>query len=188
MFKLAQGMQQRGVPIDGVGLQFHWSLANHDSLASVAQNMARFHTLGLEVHITGPCFSLVLVDALMHTCRSTNVLVCLDSAFFFFLHNHSFVLELTRLAAVPTELDIKCTSGSTPCTPSLLNAQGELYAAILKTCLDAPNCKSFETWGVADNHSWLRADTAPLLFDTNYRPKPAVDALINLMLNHTRSA
>ena len=32
--------------------QFHWSLANHDTLESVASNMARLDKLGLEVHIT----------------------------------------------------------------------------------------------------------------------------------------
>ena len=53
MYNLVKGMQSRGVPIDGVGLQFHWSLDGHESLSSVAQNMARFHDLGLEVHITG---------------------------------------------------------------------------------------------------------------------------------------
>ena len=37
VYKLVKGMQARGVPIDGVGLQFHWSLDNHDSLADVAK-------------------------------------------------------------------------------------------------------------------------------------------------------
>ena len=48
-----------------------------------------------------------------------------------------------------TEMDIKCVpkGSSKPCTPDLLDAQAKLYADILGVCLEAPNCKSFETWG-----------------------------------------
>ena len=86
-----------------------------------------------------------------------------------------------------TELDIKCVpEGSTaPCTPNLLNAQAKLYADILATCLAAPSCTSFETWGFTDKHTWEGAATAPLPFGVDYRAKPAVDAMINLMLNTT---
>jgi hypothetical protein len=52
VYKLVKGMKDRNVPIDGVGLQFHWNLGQHGSLASVAQNMARLAALGLEIHIT----------------------------------------------------------------------------------------------------------------------------------------
>jgi len=137
IFEYVQGMVQRGIPIDGVGLQFHWSLANHDTLESVASNMARLDKLGLEVHIT--------------------------------------------------ELDIKCTpkGSGKPCTPQLLNAQAKLYADILRTCLDAPNCKSFEVWGFTDRHTWIGTASAPLLFDADYNPKPAAFALINELLNTT---
>ena len=133
-------MQKRGVPIDGVGLQFHWNLDGHDPLGDVAANMARLGALGLEVHIT--------------------------------------------------ELDIKCVpeGSSRPCTPQLLNQQAELYAEILATCLAAPSCTSFETWGVSDRHTWIGTSTAPLLFDVDYEPKPAANALINLLLNTSARA
>ena len=89
-----------------------------------------------------------------------------------------------------TELDIKCTpkGSGIPCTPSLLNAQAALYADILRTCLEQPKCKVFETWGFTDKHSWIGEAAAPLLFDAAYRAKPAVDAMINLMLNTTTQA
>lgn len=137
MYKLVKSMQDRNIPIDGVGLQFHWGVQGHDSLDSVAQNMARFAALGLEIHIT--------------------------------------------------ELDIKCTpkNSGQPCTPNLLNLQAQLYADILKTCLAQPKCTSFETWGFTDKHTWIGSASAPLLFDVNYKPKPAFDALVNLLLNGT---
>ena len=52
VYHLVKGMKQRGIPIDGVGLQFHISVGNHPSLDGIAQNMARLGKLGLEVHIT----------------------------------------------------------------------------------------------------------------------------------------
>ena len=57
-----------------------------------------------------------------------------------------------------TELDIKCIpqgSKTQTCDANRLNAQAQLYAAILKTCLEAKSCKSFETWGFVDSHSWV---------------------------------
>ena len=135
VYALVKGMQERNIAIDGVGLQFHWSLDQHDSLLDVATNMKRLGDLGLLVHIT--------------------------------------------------ELDIKCVPQNSGriCDSNLLNAQAELYAGILKTCLDAPSCQSFETWGFVDSDSWLGEATAPLLFDRAYNPKPAVAAMINLLLN-----
>uniref|UniRef100_A0A7S0J3K3 endo-1,4-beta-xylanase n=2 Tax=Calcidiscus leptoporus TaxID=127549 RepID=A0A7S0J3K3_9EUKA len=134
VYKLVSGMRSRGVPIDGVGLQFHWSLDSHDPLSEVAANMKRMADLDLEVHIT--------------------------------------------------ELDIKCVpqGSSEKCTPARLNAQAELYAQIVSTCLAAPNCKSVETWGFTDKHTWIGSSTEPLPFDANYKPKPAVDAMINVLL------
>lgn len=52
----------------------------------------------------------------------------------------------------------------------------------IRVCLDAPNCKSFETWDFVDSKSWIGEATAPLLFDRDYQPKPAVAAMINEML------
>ena len=85
-----------------------------------------------------------------------------------------------------TELDIKCVAqrSSEPCTPERLKAQAALYAQIVSTCLAAPNCKAVETWGFTDRHTWIGSSTAPLPFDANYRPKPAVDAMINALLRN----
>jgi hypothetical protein len=45
-------MKQRGIPIDGVGLQMHISVDSYPAFTDVAANIARLGTLGLEVHIT----------------------------------------------------------------------------------------------------------------------------------------
>ena len=97
-------------------------------------------------------------------------------------------------------------------TPELLYAQAQLYADILMTCIAAPTCKSFEvglciidhesciqnhgfciqndgfcisnvqSWGFTDKDTWIGEASHPLPFDENYKPKPAVPAMINAML------
>jgi GH35 family endo-1,4-beta-xylanase len=52
VYNLVKGMKERGIPIDGVGLQFHISVDGHPPLEEIAENMARLGKLGLEVHIT----------------------------------------------------------------------------------------------------------------------------------------
>ncbi len=54
IYAMAQDFKTRGVPLDGIGFQFHVDLTFDDpnALASVATNFQRFAALGLEIHIT----------------------------------------------------------------------------------------------------------------------------------------
>ena len=49
---LVKGLQQRKVPIDGVGFQFHINNQYLKNLESIEANLKRFAALGLDVHIT----------------------------------------------------------------------------------------------------------------------------------------
>ncbi|WP_276255006.1 endo-1,4-beta-xylanase [Halomontanus rarus] len=51
IYDLLERLLERGVPIDGVGLQFH-ALAGRPDPESVAENIRRFQDLGLDVQIT----------------------------------------------------------------------------------------------------------------------------------------
>jgi endo-1,4-beta-xylanase len=51
IYAMVKDFKQRGVPIDGVGLQMHISQLDLNT-ASVAANIARLTALGLQVHIT----------------------------------------------------------------------------------------------------------------------------------------
>jgi len=51
VYKMAKRFKQRGVPIDGIGMQMH-VLHGAPNIASIATNIARFTKLGLQVHIT----------------------------------------------------------------------------------------------------------------------------------------
>jgi endo-1,4-beta-xylanase len=52
VYALVQGMMQRGVPIDGVGLQMHVRSDASPEPAEFAASLQRLAGLGLEVHIT----------------------------------------------------------------------------------------------------------------------------------------
>jgi len=52
VYDLVKGMQERGIPIDGVGMQFHIRTGMDQNLDTVAQNIQRLADLGLQVHIT----------------------------------------------------------------------------------------------------------------------------------------
>jgi len=52
IYNLVKGMVERGVPIDGVGLQMHLILESPPQKADVIENMTRLGDLGLEVNIT----------------------------------------------------------------------------------------------------------------------------------------
>jgi len=95
-----------------------------------------------------------------------------------------------------TEMDVRCAPAAdgTICGAARLAAQADIYAGMLGACLanakpTAPSgrggCKSFETWGFTDRHTWLwdfqnpkHLDMQPLPFDGNYNAKPAYAAML----------
>ena len=68
-----------------------------------------------------------------------------------------------------------------PFDPAALQAQARVYRASLATCLAAPNCHTYVTWGFTDRYSWVPATFPPfgeaLPFDADLVPKPAAYAL-----------
>ena len=82
-----------------------------------------------------------------------------------------------------TEMDVRHKSNK----PSayLLDVQARIYRDLFQACVTQESCKAFVTWGVGDRDSWIpRAFPgygAALLFDNDYRPKPAYQALMRLL-------
>jgi endo-1,4-beta-xylanase len=79
-----------------------------------------------------------------------------------------------------TEMDVKCAK----CDAARLQAQAQVYADVLGACLANVNCKSFETWGIFDGDTWIGSDQSPLLFDTQWAPKPAYTAVLSTLQHH----
>ncbi len=140
IYALVKGLQQRGVPIDGVGLQMHVRLPEASlygvavpPITDVAANMQRYADLGLLVYIT--------------------------------------------------EMDVLVGRNA---TQAQLEAQARAYADMLRVCLAASNCPVFSVWGVTDRYSWIRTILGftweqPLPFDQEFQPKPAYNALRDVL-------
>ena len=57
-----------------------------------------------------------------------------------------------------------------------LARQRQVYRDAIAACAGLPGFAGVTFWGVTDRHSWIHArfgEDAPLLFDRDYRPKPA---------------
>jgi endo-1,4-beta-xylanase len=76
--------------------------------------------------------------------------------------------------------------GDTPSAADLA-AQADFFRQELEVCLALPHCKSFSMWGFTDKYSSLAPDDGygeighGLIFDETYAPKPAYDALADVL-------
>ncbi|WP_175440128.1 endo-1,4-beta-xylanase [Micromonospora nigra] len=93
--------------------------------------------------------------------------------------------NLRRFAALGvsvaiTELDVRIQLPTN--TEKLLN-QALLYQHMLRACLTVATCESFTVWGFTDASSWISSHYpgygAACLYDEQFRPKPARDALLH---------
>jgi len=79
-----------------------------------------------------------------------------------------------------TELDLRLRL---PAGANALAAQAADYASIVAACRSTPRCVGVTTWGITDDRSWVPSYFsgygAALPFDENYRPKPAVEAIMD---------
>jgi endo-1,4-beta-xylanase len=134
IYAMVRDFRQRGVPIDGVGLQMHVAHL-HADIASISENIRRLTLLGIQVHITEMDVALP-VDALGNA------------------------------------------------RPEDLRRQADIFRDIVSACLAYPRCTAIQTWGFTDKYSWIgshskKTEGAALLFDREYRTKPAYEAVRN---------
>ncbi len=89
-----------------------------------------------------------------------------------------------------TELDVRHAGKP---TDAILQRQAADYRRVFDTCLASEYCTAIVTWGVSDRYTWLRGanlgffnnpDTTALLFDDDYKPKPAYTAVLDALARH----
>ncbi len=87
-----------------------------------------------------------------------------------------------------TELDIGFPKGSAGKLGAADYAkQGHLYRQFMDVFLEEPNMGEFVIWGLTDAHSWLdeqQGKTEGLLYDKQYKPKPAFDSIMVSLKSH----
>lgn len=69
-----------------------------------------------------------------------------------------------------TEFDVALNEGDS------LSLQADVYKSIVALCVEQPRCKAIQTWGFTDQYSF-REIFRPLMFDKDYLPKPAYEAI-----------
>lgn len=77
-----------------------------------------------------------------------------------------------------TEMDVRIPK---PVTPKKLERQAQLYSDVIQMVLEAQNLREFVLWGFTDRYSWIPESSpeadAGLIFDREFQPKPAYQAL-----------
>ncbi len=69
--------------------------------------------------------------------------------------------------------------------PERLEAQAQVYRRVLTACLREKRFEGITFWGFTDKHSWIHkhfGEDNPLLFDDQYKPKPAYLAVRQTLL------
>jgi endo-1,4-beta-xylanase len=123
IYALVKGLKERGVPIDGVGLQMHVAATSLPAVADIAANIRRLAALGLQVNIS--------------------------------------------------EMDVRVRDLP---AATRLERQRQVYKDVVAACVAEPRCEAVTLWGFTDAHTWVDAAFGaddPLLFDEQYRVKPA---------------
>ncbi|HET9098703.1 MAG TPA: endo-1,4-beta-xylanase [Candidatus Saccharimonadales bacterium] len=68
------------------------------------------------------------------------------------------------------------------------NIEAGIYYNMMRACIEAGDCHSFSELGITDRETWYNymgpttADARPLMFDYNFRPKPAYYAFRNALI------
>jgi endo-1,4-beta-xylanase len=155
--ELFRGYRDRGVPIDGVGLQSHIGL-NYPDLEEFERSIAAFEALGLEVHVTE-----LDIDVLPNPNEKSAEI---SNRFEYSRENDPWPNGL------PDEVQ-----------KQLADRYEQFFRMLLR---HRNSVKRVTFWGLHDGVSWkngfpIRGRTNyPLLFDRSMRPKPAYDRLMQL--------
>jgi endo-1,4-beta-xylanase len=158
---LIKKLKASGTKIDGVGIQGHWSLLGA-SLEEIEATIIAFSELGIKVAFTELDFTVIPNP---WDLKGAEV-------------NQSFA---------SFEGDPKMNPYPKALPDSVQKALTKRYAGLFKLFLKHKDKISRVTfWGVNDGHSWLNfwpikgRTNYPLLFDRNYLPKPAYEAILKL--------
>ncbi|MHA6249039.1 endo-1,4-beta-xylanase [Pontibacter sp. CAU 1760] len=154
--RLVRSLQEQGIKVDGVGMQGHYGLKS-PSLEDIEASILAFSKLGVKVS-----FTEVDIDVLPNPSNRQGADI--DATFEF---DEKYNLYTTGL---PDSVQQQLTARYT-----------ELFQLFRK---HSDKIDRVTFWGVTDNDSWLNnwpipgRTSYPMVFDRQYQPKPAFEALL----------
>lgn len=157
--KMVRDLKAKGVRIDGVGMQGHWSLGG-PSVKAIEEAIEAFAATGVAVHITELDIDVLPRKAGMWGGADIRRKLEQDPA-----------MDPYR-DGLPHEIQQK-----------LAERYAELFALFLR---HRDKIKRVTFWGTTDRYSWLNhwpikgRTNHPLLFDRQGKPKPAFDAVMKV--------
>ena len=162
VIKMVKELKLKGIKIDGVGVQAHWSL-NHPSLHEIEQTILDISNIGVDVLITE-----LDISVLPNPWKQLGAEVS---------QNFSKFEGDPKMSPYPKELPKSIQN-------KLANRYRDIFELFIK---HSDKISRVTFWGVMDKHSWLNdwpikgRTNYPLLFDRNYQSKQAYDSLIELV-------
>lgn len=156
---LIKKIQAAGVRIDGVGIQGHWHL-NRIPLKDIEESILQYSALGIKV-----MFTELDIEVLQRNFQGADV--------------------STRIASNPS-LNPYAKGLPDSIQQQLANDYENLFKLFLK---HKDKITRVTFWGVNDGQSWLNGwpvvgrTNYPLLFDREFKPKPAYYKVIGLKRN-----
>ena len=148
-----RALKEAGIPIDGIGIQCHTKITEEGE-----------HQLGANSQGNGPLFD---AESFARNMRS---------------------MGEAGIDVYVTECDVHLYG---EIDADKLALQADAYRAILRACIEEPACRAFKTWGFSDASCWkpmakynraLIYEPCPLVFDHDFNPKPAYQAMHALLI------
>ncbi|MGV3502619.1 MAG: endo-1,4-beta-xylanase [Adhaeribacter sp.] len=154
--RLIKSLQARGIQVHAIGMQGHYGLT-YPSFGQVEASIEAFAQLGVKVH-----FTEVDIDVLPRPAENLGA-------------------DLARTYAQDPRFNPYPQGLPEEVQQQQARRYGELFALFRK---HADNIERVTLWGVGDGNSWLNnwpvrgRTNYPLLFDRQYQPKPAFQAVV----------
>ena len=156
VINIVRNLRDKGLRIDGVGIQGHWHLDSPD-FKIVDESINEYAALGVKVMITEMEINVLPTPSWLYGADISKIAEYKDSL-------NPYV------AGLPDSVQTQLT-----------NRYASLFGLLLR---HKSNVSRVTFWGVHDGYSWKNnwpipgRTNYPLLFDRNYQPKPAYYAVI----------
>lgn len=159
--RLVRSLQEKGIKVDGIGMQGHYGLES-PTLEQIEASILAFANLGVKVSITE-----LDIDVLPNPSRRQGADI---DATFAFDEKYNVYTD-----GLPDSVQQQLTA-----------RYAELFDLFRK---HSDKIDRVTFWGVTDNDSWLNnwpiksRTSYPMVFDREYQPKPAFEAIMKAAVN-----